>query len=194
MLSIPAFKRAVVRLPLVAWMGFQMGVALRRLVLPMAEPLSNVEKALAVPDSLSAVLTTEANDLVADIHDRMPVILRPEDYDRWLGIEPDPRDLLRPFPAELVTMWPISTRVNSPKNDDADLLTPRSPGQQRQSRGRAEPGVIAPVCALPYHLRAKVRLCDSIPRLPRSPMAKRGLFPHVPSLVQLFSCWRQSDD
>jgi putative SOS response-associated peptidase YedK len=54
----------------------------------------------------------------------MPGILRPEDYDRWLGIEPDPRDLLRPFPAELMTMWPISTRVNSPKNDDADLLTP----------------------------------------------------------------------
>ena len=71
-----------------------------------------------------AVLTTEANELVADIHDRMPVILRPEDYDRWIGIEPDPRDLLRPFPAELMTMWPISTRVNSPKNDDADLLTP----------------------------------------------------------------------
>ena len=71
-----------------------------------------------------AVLTTEANELVAEIHDRMPVILRPEDYDRWLGVEPDPRDLLRPFPPELMRMWPISTRVNSPKNDDADLLTP----------------------------------------------------------------------
>ena len=71
-----------------------------------------------------AVLTTEANELVAEIHDRMPVILRLDDYDRWLGIEPDPRDLLRPFPAELMRMWPISTRVNSAKNDDADLLTP----------------------------------------------------------------------
>jgi len=45
-----------------------------------------------------AVLTTAANALVADIHDRMPVILRPEDYERRLGVEPDRRDLLRPFP------------------------------------------------------------------------------------------------
>src|SRR5215217_5198941 len=74
-----------------------------------------------------AVITTEANALVADIHDRMPVILRPGDYDRWLGLEPDPRDLLRPFPAELMRMWPISTRVNSPKSDDPDLLTRVSP-------------------------------------------------------------------
>ena len=54
-------------------------------------------------------------------------VLRPQDHDRWLGIEPDPRDLLRPFPAEAMRMWPISTRVNSPKNDDPDLLTPVSP-------------------------------------------------------------------
>jgi hypothetical protein len=64
---------------------------------------------------------------VADIHDRMPVILRPADYDRWLGLGPDPRDLLRPFPADLMRMWPISTRVNAPRNDDPDLLEPVSP-------------------------------------------------------------------
>src|SRR5205823_1304657 len=40
-----------------------------------------------------AVLTTESNELVAEVHDRMPVILKPEDYDRWLGNDPDPRDL-----------------------------------------------------------------------------------------------------
>jgi putative SOS response-associated peptidase YedK len=74
-----------------------------------------------------AILTTNANELVADIHDRMPVILKPEDFDRWLGSEPDPRDLLRPFPAELMRMWPISPRVNSPKNDDPELLTPVPP-------------------------------------------------------------------
>ena len=73
---------------------------------------------------LLTVLTTGANELVARIHDRMPLILRREDFDRWLGIEPDPSDLLRPFPADAMTMWPISTRVNSPRNDDADLLTP----------------------------------------------------------------------
>jgi hypothetical protein len=49
----------------------------------------------------------------------------PDDYDRWLSnVEPDPRDLLVPYPAPPMTMWPISTRVNSPANDDPDLLTP----------------------------------------------------------------------
>jgi putative SOS response-associated peptidase YedK len=52
----------------------------------------------------------------------MPVILRREDFDRWLGVEPDRRDLLLPYPAEAMTMWPVSTRVNSPRNDDEDLL------------------------------------------------------------------------
>ena len=71
-----------------------------------------------------AVITTNPNELVAEIHDRMPAILKPEDYDRWLSEEPDPRDLLRPFPSELMVIWPVSTRVNTPKNDDADLLVP----------------------------------------------------------------------
>jgi putative SOS response-associated peptidase YedK len=54
----------------------------------------------------------------------MPAILRPEDYDRWLGIGPGPRELLKPFPTEPMMMWPVSTRVNTPKNDDPDVLTP----------------------------------------------------------------------
>jgi putative SOS response-associated peptidase YedK len=62
-----------------------------------------------------AVITT--TELVSDIHDRMPVIVPSESYDRWLSaVEPDPRDLLVPFPAALMTMWP--TRVNKPDNDD----------------------------------------------------------------------------
>jgi putative SOS response-associated peptidase YedK len=71
-----------------------------------------------------AVITTNANELVSEIHDRMPAILWPEDYDRWLGPDPDPRELLRPFPPDLMTMWPVSTRANTPKNDDPDLLVP----------------------------------------------------------------------
>jgi putative SOS response-associated peptidase YedK len=43
---------------------------------------------------------------------------------RWLGEEPDPRDLMRPFPADLMRIWPISTRVNKPENDDASILQP----------------------------------------------------------------------
>jgi putative SOS response-associated peptidase YedK len=73
------------------------------------------------------VITTEANALVARIHNRMPVIIPPEAYDRWLSpAEPDPRDLLVPYPAGLMIMWPISSRVNSPKNDDPSILDPSS--------------------------------------------------------------------
>jgi putative SOS response-associated peptidase YedK len=67
---------------------------------------------------------TVRRKLVADIHDRMPVILAPEDYARWLGEEPDPGDLMRPFPAGLMRMWPISTRVYKPENDDPSILEP----------------------------------------------------------------------
>jgi putative SOS response-associated peptidase YedK len=86
-----------------------------------------------------AVLTTAANDLVTTIHDRMPLILRREDFDRWLGIEPDPNDLLRPFPADAMTMWPISTRVNSPRNDDPELLTPMTPESSASPNGGPNP-------------------------------------------------------
>jgi putative SOS response-associated peptidase YedK len=71
-----------------------------------------------------AIITTDANGLVADIHDRMPVILSRYDYARWLSEEPDPRDLMRPFPPELMRMWPISTRVNKPENDEPSILDP----------------------------------------------------------------------
>jgi putative SOS response-associated peptidase YedK len=54
----------------------------------------------------------------------MPLILAPEDYGRWLGDEPDPADLMRPFPAALLRMWPISTRVNKPENDDPSIIEP----------------------------------------------------------------------
>lgn len=71
------------------------------------------------------VITCPPNELMADIHDRMPVILPAEAYDRWLAnIEPDPRDLLAPFPSNLMTMWPVSTRANKPANDDPGILEP----------------------------------------------------------------------
>jgi putative SOS response-associated peptidase YedK len=72
-----------------------------------------------------AIITTASNELVTPIHDRMPVILSSKDYDRWLSpVEPDPRDLLKPSPSEPLTMWPISTRVNSPENDDPSIMEP----------------------------------------------------------------------
>jgi putative SOS response-associated peptidase YedK len=54
----------------------------------------------------------------------MPLIIAPADYERWLGDEPDRQDLMRPFPAELTRIWPISTRVNKPENDDSSILEP----------------------------------------------------------------------
>jgi putative SOS response-associated peptidase YedK len=62
--------------------------------------------------------------MVAEIHDRMPLIIAPGDYGRWLGDEPNPYDWERPFPAEPMRMWPISTRVNKPENDDPSILEP----------------------------------------------------------------------
>jgi putative SOS response-associated peptidase YedK len=69
-----------------------------------------------------AIITVPSNQLVAKIHNRMPAILDPGSYDRWLSTEPDPHDLLITYPSEPMAMWPISTRVNKPENDDASLL------------------------------------------------------------------------
>jgi putative SOS response-associated peptidase YedK len=71
-----------------------------------------------------AIITTDANELVAEIHDRMPLIIATTDYTRWLSDEPDPRDLMRPFPAEPMRMGLISTRVNKPENDDPSIVEP----------------------------------------------------------------------
>jgi putative SOS response-associated peptidase YedK len=55
----------------------------------------------------------------------MPVIIPPIQYDRWLSpLDPDPCDLLIPFPSEPMKIWPISTRVNKPENDDPSILEP----------------------------------------------------------------------
>ena len=65
----------------------------------------------------------EANDLLAPIHDRMPLILAPSDCDRWLSAhEPDLDNLRKPYPAAPMVVWPISTRVNSPENDDVSIM------------------------------------------------------------------------
>ena len=52
------------------------------------------------------------------------MILAPGDYARWLSDEPDPGELMRVFPASLMRMWPISTRVNKPENDDPSIVEP----------------------------------------------------------------------
>ena len=73
-----------------------------------------------------SIIVTEANELMKPIHDRMPVILAPEDWDAWL--ETDAKDaeglqnLLKPYLAEGMTAWPVSTKVNSPRNDSAECV------------------------------------------------------------------------
>ena len=69
------------------------------------------------------IITTPANEMIDAIHDRMPVIIPPIAYDRWLAnVEPDPRDLLVPYASDLMAMWPVSARVNKADQDDAAIL------------------------------------------------------------------------
>lgn len=72
------------------------------------------------------ILTTEANKILGPVHDRMPVILDPENYSLWLeGDERDRgllRELLRPYPATEMVGYPVSTLVNSPSNGGAELI------------------------------------------------------------------------
>ena len=99
-----------------------------------------------------AIITTDANQLVAGIHDRMPLVIAPGDYRRWLGEEPDPGDLMRPFPAEPMRMWPISTRVNKPENDDPSVVEPIELSADRTDR--AEPPLRPRRCRIPGSSRS----------------------------------------
>ncbi len=78
------------------------------------------------------IITTDSNSLVAEVHDRMPVILDPADYATWLA-EPSV-ELLRPFPAERMRALAVSDRVNSVKNDDVLCLSPAEEATAGQSR------------------------------------------------------------
>lgn len=74
-----------------------------------------------------AVLTTTPNELIAGIHNRMPVIVRSTDAEAWLSSADPPQEVMRPYPAERMQAFPVSTRVNSPKNNDASLCAPAEP-------------------------------------------------------------------
>ena len=68
-----------------------------------------------------AIVTTDANAPMRAIHDRMPVVLAPDDWAEWLEGE-DPAALLRPAPDDLLRFWPVSKAVNSPRNNGPELL------------------------------------------------------------------------
>jgi putative SOS response-associated peptidase YedK len=67
------------------------------------------------------IITGEPNELVAQIHTRMPVILPTETHDAWLSGESG-KEILRPFPANEMTARPISKRINKPENNDPSVL------------------------------------------------------------------------
>jgi putative SOS response-associated peptidase YedK len=73
-----------------------------------------------------AIITTACNDLLAPIHDRMPVILKPESYSAWLsnGEPEELDDLLVPFQASEMKSFPVSSAVNRPQIDEASLVEP----------------------------------------------------------------------
>jgi putative SOS response-associated peptidase YedK len=78
-----------------------------------------------------AILTTTANKLIESIHDRMPVILAPGDYPTWLNSHlTDPgqlKPLYQPFPADLLAAYPVSDRVNTPRNNSHENIRKRAP-------------------------------------------------------------------
>lgn len=72
-----------------------------------------------------AIIMTPANDLVGELHNRMPAILSPEVHEAWLNPATNRVELLRmltPFPSSLMQTYPVSSSVNSPQNDTVDLL------------------------------------------------------------------------
>ena len=80
------------------------------------------------PRTTFTVLTTGANEDVADLHDRMPCLLEPPDFDRWLRTEVDDlaaaQALLAPAPAGLLELDRVSSRLNNVRNEGPDLMGP----------------------------------------------------------------------
>jgi putative SOS response-associated peptidase YedK len=73
-----------------------------------------------------SIIVTDANEIMRPIHDRMPVILALDDWGAWLKSEAKDaqvlQNLLKPYPAEHMDAWPVSTTVNSPRNDSVECM------------------------------------------------------------------------
>ena len=85
------------------------------------------DKATGQPLVTFTIITTAPNELLEPIHNRMPVILAPENYERWMApAEPShlPVDLLRPYPAEEMKAWKVSAAVGNVRNNRPELIEP----------------------------------------------------------------------
>jgi putative SOS response-associated peptidase YedK len=80
------------------------------------------------PIRTCTIVTTEPNELLKPIHNRMPVVIKPGDREQWL--DPEEQDperltpLLTPYPSEELGAWEVSRTVNSPSNNDSQLIQP----------------------------------------------------------------------
>jgi putative SOS response-associated peptidase YedK len=76
-----------------------------------------------------AIITTHANEMLRPLHQRMPVILAPENWSAWLGetaaAETELKAMFAPYPSAAMAFWPVDRRVGNVKNDSADLFAPR---------------------------------------------------------------------
>jgi putative SOS response-associated peptidase YedK len=85
-----------------------------------------------------SIITTDANDLMGEIHHCMPVILHPENHGAWLdpGFEEKEAllDLLKPYPSEEMEAYPVSRRTNKPFNNEPIVVEPTAEGKQGSSR------------------------------------------------------------
>jgi putative SOS response-associated peptidase YedK len=75
-----------------------------------------------------AIITTEPNELCAALHNRMPVVLAPEAWPKWLGEVtadlPHLKALLAPYPSDDMISWPVSAGVGNVRNNDSSLIEP----------------------------------------------------------------------
>jgi len=107
-------------------------VAVSELVRPLLEELvagiwSTVHDPSGRPYMTFAILTTEANEAVAQIHNRMPVIVHARDEATWLNQRcplDEAQALLAPFPADLLMLYEVSPKINSPVYNTPDALHP----------------------------------------------------------------------
>jgi putative SOS response-associated peptidase YedK len=78
-----------------------------------------------------AIITTQANEKLKPLHDRMPVLIPPDGWPAWLGETPasaaEVRSMLKPYPGNGMSFWPVDRRVGNVRNDSPDLFAPLAP-------------------------------------------------------------------
>jgi putative SOS response-associated peptidase YedK len=82
-----------------------------------------------------AIIVTDANEQLERIHDRMPVIIAPQDYERWLDPElsdAEITELMVPYPADEMRAYPVSTRVSNARNEGPELIEPLNASVKRE--------------------------------------------------------------